>query len=154
MSKSNKRPEGVPKYRGVRWHSGRRKWVCQITVHGEYHILGFFGNPWLAACFYDKFKMEAAEAVGTLTHKGETNADLELIKPLTPEVLACLNKVLAEAAANGGKASGCFFPQYAEPRRIEPPPPPPPTSPTNARPPLTTAEKAALLTSGFRRSLR
>lgn len=110
MRKLHQKPEGVPKYRGVTWDAKMGKWSCRIMVCGEYYFLGWFSDPSLAACFYDRFKVRAADSFGRLQRKAKTNADLGLIPPLTLKVLDYLDKLENEASANKGRADGCFFP--------------------------------------------
>jgi hypothetical protein len=65
-------------------------WRCQLMVDGEHVRLGWCHSPYVAACYYDKYKMEAEAAVGPLKRKAKTNVALGLIEPLTPEILEFL----------------------------------------------------------------
>jgi hypothetical protein len=99
MRKLHKKPEGLPTYRGVVWDARKGMWRCQIVVDYRYYCLGWCSSPYVAACYYDKYKMEAAEAGGLLQRKAVTNAALGLIEPLTSEILEFLE---ARAGIVGG----------------------------------------------------
>jgi AP2 domain len=90
MRKLHPKPEGVTKYRGVSWDSRNGLWRCQLMVNGRRHYLGWHEDAKIAAMYYDKCKMEAAEVEGSLKRKAKTNAELELIPPLTPKMLELL----------------------------------------------------------------
>lgn len=85
MRKLHKKPEGTPKYRGVTWDSKRGMWLCRIMVGGDHRSLGYFSDPYVAACEYDKYKVAIVAAGGHFQRKAKTNAELGLIPHITPE---------------------------------------------------------------------
>jgi AP2 domain len=90
MRKLHPKPTVDPGYRGVSWDSRNGLWRCQLVVNGQYNCLGWHSDPEIAAMYYDKCKMEAAEFEGPLKRKAKTNAELGLIDPLTPKKLEVL----------------------------------------------------------------
>jgi hypothetical protein len=48
-------------YKGVSWHSQKKRWVAQIKIQGKNKFLGFFNDPILA---YEKYCEKAIEHYG------------------------------------------------------------------------------------------
>jgi hypothetical protein len=94
MSKLHPKPEGVPKYRGVRWDSRKGMWHCQILVDWKYVCLGWYTNPLTAAMCYDSAHMRSVEAGGVLKSNSKTNAELGLIDPLSPRELELMYSLI------------------------------------------------------------
>jgi AP2 domain len=87
MRKVHQKPEGVPNYRGVSWASSRGKWVGHLRVGGENLCLGYYSDPYIAACAYDRYRMEVVRLGWVLEGRSKTNAELGLIPPHTLEEL-------------------------------------------------------------------
>lgn len=57
---SRKRKTGIPssRYKGVSFHTGKNRWLAQITYEGKYKFIGWFKSEEAAAAAYDRVALK------------------------------------------------------------------------------------------------